>query len=115
MSRFWRVSRPLFLAGAAVGALLSPLAAWAFQEAPELAEKVAAGALPPVDERLPVNPEVITPLESVGKYGGTMRRVLGGSSDHNSFLRIVGPQGLTRWKPDFSGVVPNSPSSCAKA
>ena len=72
-----------------------------------LAERVAAGALPAVEERLPASPEVVTPLESVGNYGGTIRRVLGGSSDHNSFLRIVGPQGLTRWKPDFSAVVPN--------
>ncbi len=107
MSKFWRVSRPLVFAGAAVGALLSPLSAWAFQEAPMLAERVTAGALPPVDERLPASPEVITPLDSIGTYGGTIRRVLGGSSDHNSFLRIVGPQGLTRWKPDFSAVVPN--------
>ena len=37
MSILWRVSRPVILAGAAVGALLSPLAAWAFQEAPMLA------------------------------------------------------------------------------
>lgn len=107
MSIFWRVSRPVFLAGAAVGALLSPLAAWAFQEAPMLAEKVAAGALPAVEERLPANPEVITPIESVGNYGGTIRRMLSGSNDHNSILKFISPQGLTRWKADFSGVVPN--------
>ncbi|MFN3146785.1 MAG: ABC transporter substrate-binding protein [Paracoccaceae bacterium] len=72
-----------------------------------LAERVAAGTLPPVAERLPSSPEVITPLDSTGVYGGTLRRMLSGSNDHNSFLRIVGPQGLTRWKPDFSEVVPN--------
>ncbi|WP_235912935.1 ABC transporter substrate-binding protein [Oceanomicrobium pacificus] len=63
--------------------------------------------LPPVDERLPANPEVITPLSEVGTYGGTMRRFLSGSNDHNSILRFVSPQGLTRWKPDFSEVIPN--------
>ena len=103
MSKIWRMSRPVILAGAAAGALLSPLSAWAFQDAPMLADR----GLPPVDERLPASPEVITPLDSIGTYGGTIRRILGGSNDHNSILRFVSPQGLTRWKPDFSSVIPN--------
>ena len=107
MTLYWRKLRPMTLAGTALGLMLSPLSAWAFQEAPGLAEMVAAGSLPPVEERLPASPEVIEPLESVGTYGGKLRRVLGGSNDHNSILRIVSPQGLTRWKPDFSEVVPN--------
>lgn len=86
---------------------LAPASAWAFQEAPLLAEQVAAGQLPAVDYRLPDNPEVVTPLAAVGTYGGALRRVLGGSNDHNSILRIVSPQGLTRWTPDWSGIVPN--------
>jgi len=76
-------------------------------EAPALAKLVAEGKLPPLADRLPSNPEVVTPLDSIGTYGGTLRRVLGGSNDHNSILRIVSPQGLTRWNPDFSAVVPN--------
>jgi peptide/nickel transport system substrate-binding protein len=41
-----------------------------------LAEKVQAGELPPVDERLPEEPMVIkTAWSTVGKYGGTMRKV----------------------------------------
>ena len=44
-----------------------------YGEAPMLAALVAAGELPPVDERLPVNPSVRTPLEEVGTYGGTVR------------------------------------------
>lgn len=95
------------LGTAAVCALLTPIAAWAYEQAPMLDDQVAAGDLPPVDDRLPADPEVITPLDRVGTYGGTIRRMLGGSNDHNSILRIVGPQGLTRWKPDFSEVVPN--------
>ncbi|WP_419412316.1 ABC transporter substrate-binding protein [Primorskyibacter sp. 2E107] len=105
MSYMRRISRPASML--AVCAALTPLGAWAFEEAPQLAEKVAAGELPPVDERLPVRPEVVTPLDKVGVYGGKLRRMLGGSNDHNSILRVVSPQGLTRWKPDFSGVVPN--------
>lgn len=41
------------------------------KEAPELAELVKAGKLPPVDQRLPADPLVITPYSEIGKYGGT--------------------------------------------
>ncbi len=41
-----------------------------YKEAPMLAELVAKGELPPVDERLPVNPLVLPVLEKIGKYGG---------------------------------------------
>lgn len=40
-----------------------------------LAERVAAGELPPVEQRLPDEPAVVTPVESIGQYGGTWRRV----------------------------------------
>jgi peptide/nickel transport system substrate-binding protein len=43
------------------------------KEAPMLATKVAAGELPPLDERLPVNPLVVEPYEAPGKYGGTWK------------------------------------------
>jgi len=52
-----------------------------YQEAPMLAELVAAGSLPPVDERLPLNPYVATTREMTGKYGGTIRRGFKGVSD----------------------------------
>lgn len=107
MTRFWRVLRPMTIAGIAAGLMAGPLAAQEYDEAPMLAEMVAAGDLQPVEERLPANPEVIAPLDAIGTYGGKLRRVLGGSNDHNSILRIIGPQGLTRWAPDFSKVVPN--------
>ena len=57
-----------------------------YQEAPMLAERVAAGELPPVNERLPENPLVLTLERSaapdgmldelkVGSYGGTVRLI----------------------------------------
>ena len=46
-----------------------------------LAELVAAGELPPVEQRLPTNPRVITPYNEVGEYGGTWRRAFKGLSD----------------------------------
>lgn len=54
-----------------------------YQESPMLAEKVKAGELPPVEERLPVNPLVVNgdtlaqagtvPDWKPGEYGGTLR------------------------------------------
>ncbi len=44
-------------------------------EAPQLAEMVAAGDLPPLEERIPNDPLVIDlPWIEVGKYGGTLKR-----------------------------------------
>jgi len=43
-----------------------------FHESPMLRTKVAAGELPPVEERLPENPLVIEPYEEIGQYGGTL-------------------------------------------
>jgi peptide/nickel transport system substrate-binding protein len=78
-----------------------------YSESPILAERVGKGELPPVAERLPQEPEVVTPFAEVGRYGGTLRRGLSGSNDHNAILRIVGPQGLTRWNVDWTEVLPN--------
>ena len=36
-----------------------------YSESPMLADRVAAGDLPPVEERLPVSPEVVTPTSEV--------------------------------------------------
>lgn len=52
-----------------------------YNEAPMLAERVAAGELPPVDERLPLNPKVLQPYQEIGTYGGTWRRAFRGASD----------------------------------
>jgi peptide/nickel transport system substrate-binding protein len=58
-----------------MGLLLGSLNAWAYQEAPSLTALVDKGELPSVDKRLPENPMVITPINEVGKYGGTWRRI----------------------------------------
>lgn len=47
-----------------------------FSEAPELRVMVAAGELPLVDERLPEEPLVVTPVDEVGQYGGTLYMAL---------------------------------------
>lgn len=43
-----------------------------YSEAPMLAERVAAGELPTVDERLPAQPFVQGVLNGIGQYGGTI-------------------------------------------
>jgi len=52
-----------------------------YNEAPMLAALVAAGQLPPVDERLPLNPYIVETRESIGNYGGNLRRGFSGVSD----------------------------------
>ena len=88
-------------------------AAYADGEAPALAERVKAGELPPVEERLPSEPETVTGPDGIGTYGGQLRFGLRGSSDHNHILRIVGPQGLVRWNREYTEVVPNVAESFA--
>src|SRR4030042_668336 len=56
-----------------------------YTEAPQLAALVGEGKLPPVDERLPENPMVVLPVDSVGKYGGTWHRGWGGIKDFHCF------------------------------
>jgi peptide/nickel transport system substrate-binding protein len=77
-----------------------------FKESPDLTALVQQNRLPPVAQRLPENPLVVTPVERVGRYGGNMRRGLRGSQDHNGILRMVGNQGLTRWNLEFTDVLP---------
>lgn len=70
-----------------------------FSEAPALAEMVEKGELPPVEERLPENPLVVQPIESIGKYGGTWRRAFTGIKDFHAFGRqIYDP--ILRWPRD---------------
>lgn len=51
-----------------------------YSEAPELAEMVAAGELPPVAERLPAEPVVVQPEEGIGTYGGELRNNITGQN-----------------------------------
>ena len=76
-------------------------------EAPALAALVKEGKLPPVAERTGAEPEVVTPLKSVGKYGGQLRFGLRGSSDYNNILRMVSSQGLVRWDLAYTKTIPN--------
>jgi peptide/nickel transport system substrate-binding protein len=78
-----------------------------FAESPDLAALVESGDLPPVAERLPVNPLVVTPMEQVGTYGGTWRTAIVGGLDLAWLDRTVGYDYLVRWDPAWESVIPN--------
>lgn len=84
----------------------TPAAAMEFKEAPALADLVAAGSLPNVSERLPAEPLVVAPTESIGRYGGTWRTALVGGGDTLWLDRTVGYEHLVRFAPQWDEIVP---------
>jgi peptide/nickel transport system substrate-binding protein len=97
----------LLLTGALVLALSSAgMAQTTYNEAPILAERVAAGELPPVEERLPAEPLVIEPVEQVGEYGGTWR-MLDQNNELGFTLMSTGVEPFLKWNRDASGFRPN--------
>ena len=77
------------------------------KEAPQLAELVKAGKLPPVQERIGQDPLLVRPLREIGKYGGTWRRGFTGPFDTSNGHRAAQNDKLLYW--DYTGtkVVPN--------
>jgi peptide/nickel transport system substrate-binding protein len=105
------IPRPILprrLALLASSALLAASMALAqpYQEAPILAERVAAGDLPPVEERLPTNPLVVETVDEIGTYGGVIRRGFLGPADDNNYVRVV-YDALVRFDTSGSEVVPH--------
>jgi peptide/nickel transport system substrate-binding protein len=76
-----------------------------YGESPMLAEKVKAGQLPPVGERLPANPRVIKALTAEeGAYGGELRVGFTGTSpEWGGLLYIAAWDNFVQWKSDFNG------------
>jgi peptide/nickel transport system substrate-binding protein len=87
--------------------LMMSSAALAQQQAPMLDELVASGELPPLEERLPANPLVVEPVESVGVYGGTWRSALRGGLDNAWIGRTVAYDGLVRYDREWKEIIPN--------
>jgi peptide/nickel transport system substrate-binding protein len=94
------------VAGAFTAMLLAS-AAFAQQQAPMLDEAVAAGTLPPLAERLPTTPLVVTPVESVGTYGGTWHSALRGGLDNAWIARTIAYDGLVRYDREWKQIIPN--------
>jgi len=67
---------PTAIATQASTATSVPTAA-AAHESPDLAAMVAAGKLPPLEQRLPKVPLTLSPIDGIGKYGGRIRSYYG--------------------------------------
>jgi peptide/nickel transport system substrate-binding protein len=81
-----------------LGALLAddaPAAAASYSESPMLGVQVSAGALPPVDQRLPEHPAVADMAfegQTIGRYGGDMAMLMASAKD----TRIMNVYGYAR-------------------
>lgn len=84
------------------------VSAWAdtYNEAPQLKDMVNAGQLPPVVERLPENPLVVQPFESIGQYGGTLNLV-GRVVDNGHRIRTISYDNLFSFDVNYSKVLPH--------
>lgn len=78
-----------------------------FAEAPMLRQRVEAGELPPVAERLPEDPLVVVPPDQAGPYGGTWARLATGPSDVGIYEARLAYEGLVRWGPMGKEILPN--------
>lgn len=108
------ISRRTFLAatGALAGTALLPT--WALGETPEsayLQSRVDAGDLPPVADRLPANPLVITPLDRPGQQGGDWHHALVGGGSLSMLVRYQGYDPLVRFDPQWNGIIANAAES----
>src|SRR5213083_3460447 len=77
-----------------------------FKEAPQLAELVKAGKLPPVQERIGQDPLVVKPLREIGKYGGTWRRGFLGPADYANASRVAANDTIVNWNTEGNAVTP---------
>ena len=77
-----------------------------FDESPALAELVAAGTIPALEERLPDNPLVLEPIEEIGEYGGAYQLITR-RGDWSMLARNIAYENLVAWNRDWTQVIPN--------
>jgi peptide/nickel transport system substrate-binding protein len=80
----------------------------ALKEAPQLAQMVREGRLPPVEQRVPEEPLVLRPLRAAGRYGGTWRRGFTGPGDVENGNRINASDKLLFWDAEGNTIVPSA-------
>ncbi|ADA66781.1 extracellular solute-binding protein family 5 [Thermotoga petrophila RKU-10] len=76
-----------------------------YHESPMLTKLVEEGKLPPVEQRLPEEPLVVQPVEKVGQFGGTWRRVWKGPSDRWGISKLIEVK-LAFWDKEGGKLVP---------
>ena len=96
------------MSGRAVVALLVAFLAMPTlaEEVPWLAERVAAGDLPPLHERLPDEPLVVDDGRAIGDYGGDWNMLISRSKDTRilvvfGYARLIGYDGAFSLVPDL--------------
>jgi peptide/nickel transport system substrate-binding protein len=78
------------------------------KQAPELAALVQQGKLPPVAERIGLDPLVIQPVHGIGKYGGTLSKVFfGGINDMSIGRFMTGGASPLLWDYELKVIQPN--------
>ena len=65
------------------------------------------GSLPPVEDRLPDEPLVVVPYESIGKYGNTINFLSNATEAGTSDMLSTRHVNLLRFADDLSTIVPN--------
>jgi peptide/nickel transport system substrate-binding protein len=110
------ISRRTFVVGsfAFAGFLAAPRMASAQEkDSAFLKDRIASGELPPLAQRLPETPLVITPFEQQGQQGGDWNHALVGGGSLSMLVRYQGYEPLVRFNPDWSGLVENVAASYA--
>ena len=79
-----------------------------FHEAPDFAAMVAAGTLPPVEDRLPIAADVLVlpVIDRIGDYGGTWRRAFTGPNDGQNADRLQSDH-ILHFDLNGTDVIPN--------
>jgi ABC-type dipeptide/oligopeptide/nickel transport system permease component/ABC-type transport system substrate-binding protein len=76
-------------------------------ESPILRELVAAGALPPVEERTGPEPAVLRGVDGLGRYGGAWMRAANSPFDVRGITGSMSGANLVRWSPHGYPIVPH--------
>lgn len=76
------------------------------KQAPMLQDKVAAGELPPLEERTSEDPMMVEPFENIGRHGGDMGLGTLGVADGAIFTRFSEYENLVRWDVPWTKVIP---------
>ena len=78
-----------------------------YKEAPMLAEMVESGDLPPVEERLPINPLIVEPVSEIGQYGGNLNVGCMGATDIVTAYLPFKVEPLVKWDRNGFSIIPN--------
>ncbi|OKH87766.1 ABC transporter substrate-binding protein [Thalassospira sp. TSL5-1] len=78
-----------------------------FGQAPQFEAEVQNHHLPPTENRLPVIPMIVSPVDSLGHYGGTWHMAQLAKRDYALLIRTIGYEPLLRWTPQWTGITPN--------